>query len=393
MSEEIELLLVLGAIYLVDCMVWARGDTIVFFRRFGRQWRHSSTEPLFVALQRGFFFGNPLPPLGTVLVAPHWPVSLSREGVCGYVMPTAAVGPRSVSSHRFFAWNDCHKIAADGKSLTVDGIVLAKLDSPIRADAVASLMRKIAESPLEKRETLIAGALREQLDTRVILERLARLERAEFPARIITNLLVLHLFVAVPATIINVGLAMTWPTLLAVTAVLWLAAVVMFVMAHRSLFPSRLDLCASQSLGMLLLLPSAARACDKLWRDALADFHPLGIAYVLSGRDSFPELARHALLDERFPLPVEESAALNDEGRACAEQFAKTWRAGVHEFLTEKRADLSALLSEPTRESVDCLAYCPRCLSQFVLREGRCDPCGGLALTPFIGMPHPSPTP
>ena len=139
MTEEFELLLVLGAIYLVDCLVWARGDTIVFYRRFGRQWHHASTEPLFVALQRGIFFGNPLPPLGTVFVAPHAPVSLSREGVCGVVLPTAAIGPRSASCDRFLAWNECGKIAADGKALKINGTVFEKLDSPVCAEHVPAL--------------------------------------------------------------------------------------------------------------------------------------------------------------------------------------------------------------------------------------------------------------
>ena len=85
MSEVQLLFLVLALLYGWECAVWLRRGTVAFGTWLGRAWwiRHPGT---LAGNQRGgFILAAPLPPLGCLLTATQFPLSLSPEGALVWV--------------------------------------------------------------------------------------------------------------------------------------------------------------------------------------------------------------------------------------------------------------------------------------------------------------------
>jgi hypothetical protein len=55
----------------------------------------------------------------------------------------------------------------------------------------------------------------------------------------------------------------------------------------------------------------------------------------------------------------------------------------VENFLKRSKINPDELLRAPQPLDETCVAYCPRCRSQFIKTEGGCLDCGGLPLQPL----------
>src|SRR4029453_19092560 len=99
------------------------------------------------------------------------------------------------------------------------------------------------------------------------------------------------LFVAAPLAVSLAGVGQSWIALLAGLAALWLPIPVMFLVAHRRLYPGGGGELVSPFTTLLLLAPAAIRACDRLWIDGVARFHPLAVARALLPAEDFRESA------------------------------------------------------------------------------------------------------
>src|ERR1043166_864801 len=89
---DLELLfLVLAVIYLWECACWVNRGSVAFLTWFGRRWRLVHPAGLAGNQKAGFVFPDPLPPLGSLVVANQFPFSLSAEAVLAFVGP--AVNP------------------------------------------------------------------------------------------------------------------------------------------------------------------------------------------------------------------------------------------------------------------------------------------------------------
>jgi hypothetical protein len=60
-----------------------------------------------------------------------------------------------------------------------------------------------------------------------------------------------------------------------------------------------------------------------------------------------------------------------------------TWLRIVESFLRKHGASPDKLAVPPQPTDATCLAYCPRCLVQFTVSDGKCLDCGGLPLVAF----------
>lgn len=129
-------------------------------------------------------------------------------------------------------------------------------------------------------------------------------------------------------------------------------------------------------LVMIALSPAAAmRAADPLMRTLLARHHPLAVASVLCERNAYERFAEEVMRSRRRGAPPEGG----DEAPA----------SGI-ERLQAAEADLIALTipgarftEPPARRDPSARAYCPACLLEYVVRDGACDDCGGVALESY----------
>jgi hypothetical protein len=114
--------------------------------------------------------------------------------------------------------------------------------------------------------------------------------------------------------------------------------------------------------GMLFVSPFAAiRAMDRVTAVLLLDYHPLVAAYLLCTPKEFNRIARQLVF----------TPADCDEGDASA--------AAVAAEIVASTSGPNALAEAPVAEP-GAVAYCPRCLMQYVTRVPHCVDCDGISL-------------
>ena len=127
---------------------------------------------------------------------------------------------------------------------------------------------------------------------------------------------------------------------------------------------------------MILCPPVSIRAADILTRNLLAEYSPIVLASVLPGSGE-SQFVRAVILDLKHPLKhevVDKTASQAIEWTAkeqlnvCLDQIKKGRYLKPEELLA------------PTQREENSVGYCPRCRCQFVVSEGECPDCPGVAL-------------
>jgi hypothetical protein len=197
--------------------------------------------------------------------------------------------------------------------------------------------------------------------------------------RLFANILFLYLFVIAPALIFFLGLKHCWLGLLIGLFACTVATALMFLRAHRALYPAAEDERFNHFLMILLSPATAIRAADMLSRPLLEPFHPLAVAKVFCPEARFRRLARDLFLELRHPAmpvcPRTEPVAVETE-RKARERVQK----GVEKLLRQSGINAEEFLRPPVAADKACSLYCPRCGAQFTAGASVCEDCGGLAL-------------
>lgn len=381
--NDLELLfLVLAVVYTWECACWARRGSVVFLTWLGRRWRAVHPGTVLGNQHGGFVFAPPFPPLGTVLAGNPFPLSLSPEGVLAYVAPSVKPEWRPVQTGRFFRFADIRDTRAKGNRVLVNGELLLRVAPPRFALYIANCLRELNSLPIEKRADRIQAVFRGHFDIKAIETRRREFDERSRALRWAGNALFVYLFVAAPVVISYVGLRASWIALLAGLLALTTTSAILFRRAHLKLYPDAEEERFSQCLTILLSPVTAVRARDALSRPLLETFHPLAIAQVLCSPEEVRDTARQTLLETRFP--AQPACPTTSPGAESTEQQSREVLLVVVEtFLKENKIAPEELIKPPTPLDKSCLAYCPRCRTQFTAKEGTCADCGGLALVAF----------
>lgn len=140
-----------------------------------------------------------------------------------------------------------------------------------------------------------------------------------------------------------------------------------FWWAHWRLYPDRRRDRLAKVAAMLVSPADAMAAPHALSREVSGTAHPLAVASLVSAPEDFRALAMLTIRALRFPAGGQVSA----ETRTAIEAFAK------------KHAIDPATACAPPAADDGCVAYCPRCLEQFVSREPYCPSCPGVGMMAF----------
>lgn len=382
MSDLQLLLLVLLALYGWECACWLRRGSVAFTTWLGRSWQAAHPGALLGNQRGGFIFAAPLPPLGTLLMANQFPLSLSPETALAFVATNVNPGWRPAQSGRWLALDAVREARAAGKKVVINGEVWLTTPSPGFARFVAGNFLRIAKLELKQRERAIRGLMVASLDTEAIKERWQVFRTESHPLRWLGNGLFVYLFAVVPAVLGSVGLGMSWLWLLLGLLALMVTTAAFFRRAHRVLYPESGDERFTHTLTIALSPASAMRAHDILSRPLLETCHPLAVASVFLPQADFRKFARRLLLELRHPAqPVCPS---DDPGARAAESFSRRLlREAVEDMLQRIGLQPDDLCRPPKPADVSCRAYCPRCGAQFTTPAGECADCGGLALMAF----------
>lgn len=376
-SEAQTLLFILVLLYLTECWIWVKKQSVAFVSNSGKRWRVTTPKSWLGNANGGMLPLNPLPPPGRVFLAHLLPVSISPAGVCAFNSQTLPWGARSTTqSGDFVPFSAINKATTDGAYLLLNGEKFTKCVTSKQARALADLIAELSAAKSSKRETLLRSWLAKQFDAKQAAMAWRETEDAVGPVSWLCSVSFVFMFVAAPVLVTISGLKL-WFIPIAAAIVLFAAQTAFtFYRAHRKLFPRETQERLENVVKMILCPPVSLRAADVLTRNALADFNPLVVATVLEGANE-QRFVRGILLDLEHPLlhEVTEEKALETVNWMAAEQLRLS-----REYV--KRAGLEKLVG-PTERERDSLAYCPRCSVQFVTTGGECPDCPGVGLVSF----------
>jgi hypothetical protein len=382
MSDLQLLFLVLAALYGWECAAWLRRGSVALTTWLGRSWRAQYPGALLGNPRGGFIFAAPLPPLGTLLTANQFPLSLSSEAALAFVATNVNPGWRANQTGRWLALDAFREARADGKKLVVNGEVWSVGPSPSYARFVAGKVLQVAKLKTPEREKAIRELVAASLDTKAVENRWQEYRGQARRLRWLSNALVAYVFAVAPVVIWFVGPRLSWLGVLVGLLALTVAAATLFRHAHRALYPDAEDERFTHTLTIALSPANAMRAHDALSRPLLENFHPLAVAKVFLSEAGFQTLARSVLLDLRNPaLPW---CPANDAAARGAEAFSrKVMREAIENLLKRNGVEPDGLCRAPKPADETCRAFCPRCHAQFTAVGGSCMDCGGLALVAF----------
>jgi hypothetical protein len=374
------LLLILVLLYLSECVIWMKRQSIAFVPLSKRRWRMAFPHPWLGNANGGILFLNPLLPAGRVFLTHLSPISISPSGICAYNLQTLPSGARSQSqTGRFLPFGKITSAGQDGLYLLVNKEQFAKCATAKQARELASLISAMANASQSKREAMARSWVAKQF---AVDEAQTQLRKGEATIRSIKWLswiLFLFLFIAAPVLVTNFGLlALLIPIAIAMVALAVLIAL-LFYRAHKKLYPADTTERIESLVKMILCPPAALRAADILTRNLLADYSPIVLATVLPGNGE-QQFVRAFIFDLQHPLKHEilDKAAANTMTWTAAEQL----KICLDEVNSGRYARPEELLAPAEREE-NSVSYCPRCRCQFVVGNGDCPDCPGVGLVQF----------
>jgi hypothetical protein len=327
----------------------------------------------------GFVIAPVLPPPGRLLLCHPSPVLLSPQGV-------ARRDPaRKESESQAFSFEEIKTIGTEAKNVQVNGRFFVKTASAAQAAEVVMQVRKLLKLTPDARVRALEYGLKESFQTKTIQKRLDDFSARTRTMNLLANALFIYLFLLAPVVIYRFGLASIWVPLLAGLYVFTFSVAFIFRRVHLHFYP---DLKNDRFTHVLINMFSPAttiRAGDVLSRSLLESFHPLAAVRVLGSEGAFRRAAIRAMVDLTYPLGSEPVVPGVDNalGKEVANSHAGAEGAAIQMFLAKEGVAANELLRPPEPADSSSLSYCPRCQSQFRIKEGTCADCGGLKLVAF----------
>ena len=380
MSEAQTLLLILILLYLSECLIWVKRESVAFVSGMSGRWRLKVPPSWLGNANGGILLLNPLPPAGRVFLSHLSPISISPSGICAYNLQTLPSEARSPGqTGRFLPFSKVTKSTSDGAYLIVNDERFAKCATARQARTLAKLIGEIAKASAAKRERLARAWISKQFAMDDAVARLDEGNGLIKPMRELSLMLFLFLFVVTPVLVSSYGLMGLIIPVAAVMVILAVLISILFYRAHKQLFPAETSERLESLVKMLLCPPVSIRAPDILTRNLLAEYSPIVLASLLTG-SSEQQFVRAFILDLQHPLKHEvsdETAAKTIHWTAAEQLNVCLEQVKAGRYL--KSEDLSA----PTQREENSISYCPRCRCQFVVSALECPDCPGVVLVDF----------
>lgn len=380
MSEGQTLLLVLVLIYLFECLIWVKRESVAFVSSMSGRWRLTVPPSWLGNANGGILLLNPLPPAGRVFLSHLSPISISPSGVCAYNLQTLPSEARSPGqTGRFVPFNKVTSATNDGVYLLLNDEKFAKCATARQARTLAKLIAEITKASTSKRERMVRTWVSKQFAIGDAEARLREGNAIIQPMRALSLILFLFLFVATPVLVMGFGLMRLIIPVAAVMVILAVLIGILFHRAHKRLFPAETMERFENLVKMILCPPVSIRAPDILTRNLLAEYSPIVLANLLAGSRE-QQFIRAFILDLQHPLKHEVS----DE--TAAQTISWTAAEQLNVCLEQVKAGRylkAEELSAPFQRESNSISYCPRCRCQFVVSEVECPDCPGVGLVNF----------
>jgi hypothetical protein len=375
------LLLILALLYLTECLIWVKKQSVAFVSVSGRRWRLATPISWLGNANGAMLILNPLPPPGRVFLSHLLPISISPSGVCAFNSQTLPSGARpATQTGEFVPFSAITKTGTDGAYLVLNGQKFAKCSTPKQAKALASIIESMSTAKPARRESLLRSWLTRQFDARAAKRLRRDAEELIGAIRWACSIFFVFMFVGIPVLVTLYGLEQLIVPLAVGILALALQIAFLFFRAHRKLYPAESQERLESTAKMILCPPVSLRAADVLTRNVLAEYSPIVVASAVAG-GSADQFGREFVLDLQHPLKHEVTDAQAVETinwmnaaqlKACLEHVAR-----------DRKVKVDSWLQAAEREG-DSVSYCPRCGVQFVVGAGdECPDCPGVVLVAF----------
>jgi hypothetical protein len=344
-------------VYLAECLWWVQPGASIF--TLGIRGRGTRKEPGFIwnALDLEGVLANPLPPL-TPLVVTYWPEFQPEPDRFCYSRPGAE--PVSIP------WEGLAVTCSDSRLLCNGVPVLKAGEAQIKRQA--EFLRQTAKLKPARRARAIEEWLRRGADQKAAGQQLETFRRQSLGLRIVTNIEFFLLFLLVPLAFHFMGTRVIWPVVAALVAVA--ASITLeFWMLHRALFREASGARFKSALTIMLSPVSAVRACDAITRELFTGYHPLAVAAAILPEEGFNRFAGERLRACRYDLP-------------SGGWYAEALRNALENLIRQRGIQPESLMF-PSSQQANCVAWCPRCLAQYVTHRAQCADCGYEGLVAF----------
>jgi hypothetical protein len=362
MSEVGALFVIFLLIYLAQCLWWTPPGASVFELRVRGRGARKKQGFIWNAFDLAGVLANPLPPLPPLLVT-DWPdFQPEPDRFCH-----SPLGAEPVS----IPWEKLVVTSSDSR-LLCNGVPVLKAGEAQIARC-AEFLRLTAKLKRGRRERAIDQWLLRSTDQEAAAQELEAFRRQSRWLRIITNVEFFLLFLIVPLAFRTLGTRVLWPAVTALAAVA-VSVTLEFWMLHRALFPGSSGARIRSALTILFSPVAAVRACDAVSKELLTGFHPLAVASAVLPDEEFKSFAGEQLRACRY-------------GQASGGWYGAKLQKALESLIRRKGMQPEQLLF-PSKQEGNCVAYCPRCLAQYVKDRTECADCGYQELVLFPGTPE-----
>jgi hypothetical protein len=359
-----ELLPILAALYLVDCLTRVRRGERLIASSFGAEPR----------LRQGRLALAGVLPLDQAFAVSRRGLAVTGERL--YLPPEAASEAACYSERSWTAlpYEEARGLAIVGREVRFPGGRRLRLATAAEARDTAAMVRELLALPPGERESAAGACSARALDPAPLVARHTAFETAVNPLVALGWALFCALFLALPPL---VYLGMPPPsltgTLLTAAAALWAGTAAAAAWVARRLRRQGSIGGDGALLAICLSLPSAVRAPLHLGHDLLHGCDFLAAAAVLLPRRAALPLLRAELHGAGCAAASGDS----DGWRRCWEQ-RRRHLAGLllHLEVTEEE-----VLAPPPRRTAGAAGYCPFCDAEYPPGPSLCGECGTPLLT------------
>ena len=238
-SDGQTLLFILVLLYLTECLVWVKKQSVAFVRASGRRRRLATPKSWLGNANGAMLFLSPLPPPGQIALSHLLPVSISPSGVCAFNSQVLPSGSRpATQTGEFVSFRAISKAGSDGAYLVLNGEKFAKCATPKQAKALASVITSAAEAKAPRRESILRSWLAKHFDASAAEKLWRKAEEEIGSLQGLCTILFLFLFVAAPVLVTFFGLERLIIPVGAVMIALAVLIGVMFFQLHRKFYPA-----------------------------------------------------------------------------------------------------------------------------------------------------------
>lgn len=374
MTDELSLLLVLAALYLIECARWigAPGLALVGRRGAGRLLRPGER----LGNRRGgLAWIGALEAPGAAFAAHPWPLSFGPDALCVEAPYAWRRLGRAPASRRIVEYAELRTLTPRrrGSDVCLGESTLVATRSDAAAEALVALLKRLAQASPAERAALLEDTVRGRFARPAIEARVAEVAAARRLPAVTGALLALAIFGAGPALTHLYGLvAIALPFGLGLLGLHLLHLLVVF-RAHRRLAPAARADRWIEFAKLLLSPPMAIRAADALSWHRLAEFDAIAVASVMARPDAFAAFVGPVRRDLAHPVAI---PGLEPRAAAIVQAERARTLAAVDGLIAERAVEVAG---RPDGVA-DGGGWCPRCLGIYRRSEGECGDCPGVAL-------------